>query len=290
MRVVVTGASGYVGEQVCRTLTQGGHEVVGISRHQPRAFSPEVRWKLGDARTMNLADAFQGCEAVVHLIGIIREIPAQQVTFDAMHVEVTQRVLNAIKEAEVPRLVHMSALGTKPGATSRYHQTKWRAEELVRQAALAATIMRPSLLFGGSPPFFGTLTDLARLPTVPVPGDGMTLFQPVSREDVAQFVLGVLTDQDSVGRTFEMAGPERFTLNQLIDLMARRLGRPKPPKMHLPLSLVGMISRLSSILPIPITPDQLAMLTEANVTDDTAWQRWVPHPRSLSDWVKTPDA
>lgn len=284
VKVVVTGASGYVGSAVVETLVAAGHQVKGIARHANPEASSSVRWALGDVRHMDLVEPLRGADAVVHLIGIIREIPEQGISFEAMHVGATERVLHAMHALGMTRLVHMSALGTRPRAVSQYHRTKWEAEQLVQTAGMDATILRPSLLFGGRPPFFHMLMQLARMPRVPVPGDGQTSFQPLGRGDVAALIAAALDDPALIGQTLEMGGPERYTLNQLFDAMGERVGRPHPPKIHLPLGLVGAVARLSRVLPVPITPDQLAMLTEPNITEDTRWHAWVPNPQPLSSW------
>ncbi len=284
MKVVVTGASGYVGTAVLQQLAASGHQIKAIARHRNPEAPAEARWVLGDIRDMDLVEPFKGADAVIHLIGIIREIRGERVTFELMHVGATQRVLAAMQVAGVGRLVHMSALGTRAHAESQYHRTKWEAEKLVAASDVYATIVRPSLMFGGHPPFFELLARLTRLPSVPVPGDGRTLFQPVARRDVADLMVRVLDDSAAFGLTMELGGPDRLTLNELFDFMARRGGRTKPAKLHLPLGLVGAAARLSAVLPIPITPDQLAMLTEPNITDDTRWHRWVAAPQNLASW------
>ena len=90
----------------------------------------------------------KGCEAVINLVGIIREFPARGITFSRLHVEATRNMLAAAKENGIRRYLQMSALGSRPGAVSGYHQSKYAAEELVVASGLDYTIFRPSLIFG----------------------------------------------------------------------------------------------------------------------------------------------
>ncbi|CAB1129916.1 NADH dehydrogenase [Candidatus Hydrogenisulfobacillus filiaventi] len=281
MRVVVFGGTGYVGSAVCRALVEQGHQPVAVARRGPVAAGAELA--AADARRDELAPLLAGADAAINLIGIIREEPAQGVTFETMHVAVARRVIAALQRAGVRRLLQMSALGTRPGARSRYHQTKWAAEEAVRASGLSWTIVRPSLLFGGGAPFFVMLQDqVRRLPVVPVPGDGRSRLQPVWREDVARLIALALPDPESVGQVYEVGGPRVYSLDELYDAVGRTVGRPRVPKLHLPLGPLMAAARLGERLPgFPVTVDQLWMLTEDNTTGDTRWHRLVPRPAPL---------
>ena len=283
MNVVVTGGSGYVGSAVLTALAEAGHQVKAIAR-RPGRTSASVQWVAGDIRDMDLLEPFQGADVVVHLIGIIKEIPRERVTFDIMHVDVTRRVIAAMQTLSIRRLIHMSALGTRANAISHYHRSKWQGEQVVHASpGIEATILRPSLIFGGDAPFFTLLSALSRLPVAPVPGDGLTRFQPVFRNDVSRMMVLTLQDGDAIGNTYELGGPDRFTLNELYDIMAKRQNRESPPKFHVPLGIIAPLAHMSTWVPIPLTPDQLSMLTEPNITEDTRWQRWIPHPYHLAD-------
>ena len=221
---------------------------------------------LGDIRDQaSVVAAARGSDAVVHLVGIIRERRGS--SFRQVHIEGTRTVVRACKEAGVARLVHMSALGARPRATSLYHQTKWEAEELVRRSGIAATIFRPSAIFGEGNSFLPELRRLVKWPVVPIIGSGIGLLQPIWIEDVASCCAGALGDPATIGKTYELGGPETFGFEQLVDIVAEA-ERVERPKVHLPVALARAAAALGRLLPnFPLTADQLKMLLEDNVCD-----------------------
>jgi len=284
MRVLILGGTGYVGAAIRAAYAQKGHQVTVVARHLIREISGVTSVAM-DVLTGDLTGILSGMDVVVNAIGIIREEPQDGITFEAMHVTLVERVLEAMAAVGVSRLLHLSALGTRPGAVSRYHQTKWRAEERIRQANGRWTIFRPSLVFGGHAPFFDLLAQLTRLPVAPLPGSGQTLFQPVYRQDIARFLVSVTEDDTTVGQTYELGGPKRYTLTDLYDAVARKARRHPPAKLPIPIPVMGVVASLSRWIPVPITPDQLTMLMEPNITDDRRWENWVgPLTPFEADW------
>jgi NADH dehydrogenase len=221
----------------------------------------------------SLGGALDGCDAVIHLVGIIREFPGRGITFKNIHVTATENILEACDEQGVQRFLHMSSNGTRERGTTAYHRTKWQAEELVRASGLDWTIFRPSLIFGRGSEFVKMLTELIRrVPVVPVIGDGQYRMQPVSVEQVAVSFVKALAMSESIGKTYHQGGSESYTYDAILDLTGKAMGRKQVTKVHQPLFMIKpMIKMLQGFEQFPITEGQLKMLIEGNVCDPDEW-------------------
>ena len=272
-QVFVTGATGFVGHAVVQRLCAAGHVVRCLVRHGSEADlrGHEAIARIeGDVVTrQGLEEGMAGCDTVIHLVGIIRERRGAGVTFERVHLDGTRHVLEAVARAGIRRYVHMSALGTRAGAASRYHQTKWAAEEAVRASGLEWTIFRPSIIYGRGDGFVSMLASMVRrLPAVPVIGSGRQRVQPVPVEQVAKGFVRALELPASVKQVYEVGGPQPVTILELLDLIGRALGRRHVTKIHVPVGVMSPIARVFHPLPgFPVTPDQLQMLGEDSVCD-----------------------
>ncbi len=230
-----------------------------------------MRSHLGDVtQASSLRGALGGVEAIIHLVGIISQVGPS--TFENVHVRGTQNVLAAAQEAGVRRFVQMSALGTRPNASSVYHLTKWAAEEAVRHGGLDYTIFRPSLIFGPRDQFVNLFAGISRFsPILPILGDGAARFQPVAVQAVAAAFTKSLTDGAALGQTFDLCGPDTLTFEEMLDEILAATGRRRV-KVHLPLGvarvqtalLEWLFSKLLHRAP-PLNRDQLIMLQEDNI-------------------------
>jgi len=276
-RVFITGGTGFVGRAVIQALRAEGYAVRCLVRRgsEPdlRGFGAIERVEGDVMARQTLDDGLAGCDAVVHLVGIIRERPAIGSTFERVHVQGTQNVLGAAAAAGVRRYLHMSALGTRAGARSRYHRTKWAAEEAVRSSPLPWTIFRPSIIYGPGDEFVTMLRGMIEgLPVVPVIGSGRQRLQPVPIAQVAQGFARALTLEATVKHTYDVGGPDAVSMVELLDMIAAALGRRRRLKVHVPIGLVRPVTQLLHRLPgYPLTPDQLLMLEEDNTCDPSAF-------------------
>jgi NADH dehydrogenase len=202
-----------------------------------------------------------------------------------MHVRATQNLLAAATKAGVRRFLHMSALGCGSEAITRYHRTKWEAQEAVSKSELAYTIFRPSVIFGLEDKFINLLADMVRrLPALPRFGQGR--IQPVWVEDVAACFAHALRDDATRGRAFDLCGPEVFTLDELMNLLCRKLGKHRR-RLGIPPWLMRMGAALMELLPNPpVTREQMAMLGEANTcSSNNIGEVFGISPRKLEDYL-----
>jgi NADH dehydrogenase len=272
-RVFVTGGTGFVGKQVVRALLAQGFLVRCLvrpgSEHDLKGFESIDRVPGDVLKPDGLAPSVEGCSALIHLVGIIRENHSRGITFERLHTQATRDMLALARAAGVKRYVQMSALGTRPDARSRYHRTKWEAEEAVRASDLDWTILRPSIIFGRGDAFVSMLGRMVkRLPVMPVLGDGRYRLQPIPVEQVAEGFARILRAPASVRQTYEAAGPASYAFVDLLDEIGRALGRPRVRKIHIPLGPVRAMTRVLDWLPFyPVSSDQIIMLEEESVTD-----------------------
>ena len=266
LTVLVTGGTGFVGTHLARRLVARGHRVRALSRRRgDRSLPTEVEWRAGDVtKPATLEGTARGCDAVVQLAGIAEERGGQ--TFRAVHVGGVRHVLSEAEGAGVERIVLMSAVGAREEG-SPFFRTKYAGERAAERSDLDHVIFRPSIVYGPGDRFTTQLAALLRrLPVFPIPGVGSLRLQPVSIEDVADALVQALERGDTVGRVYELGGPERLKFSKIVRVVAAALG-VRRPIVHLPgpvaAATLWLIERLG--LPAPVTPQQLDMFREASL-------------------------
>jgi len=269
--VFLTGGTGFIGRAILRALAARGEPVRVLVRpgHEGRLPAvPGLEARSGDVTdAASLTGAVAGCDAVVHLVGIIRE--TRGVSFQDVHVRGTENVLAEAARAGVKRFVHMSALGTRPGAATAYHRTKWAAEEAVRSSGLDFVIFRPAPVFGPGDQLFMYLASVLRwTPVMPVFGSGDYPMQPIHVDDVAEYFVRAVRQPGVGGQTFEIGGPDVFTYRDALKIIMQASHRRRP-MIRVPAGpLLGLLPLLEWLPGLPITHDQLVMLMEGSTCSD----------------------
>ena len=281
MRVAIIGGSGFVGGYIVDELLKQGHDVSALvrpgSEHKVR-HSAAVRIVSGSiASTASIEDLIAGCDAVIYCVGILREFPKKGITYESTQFDGVASTVDAALQNGVRRFLLMSANGVKiPG--TRYQETKKRAEDRVLASDLDATIFRPSVIFGdprGQMEFATQLfQDMVEKPIPAVgffsglsPVSGAIVMSPVQVEDVASAFVNSLTDDSTVGESYNLGGPEILSWTEMIRRIATATGRKKWI-IPLPIALMKLAATLFDWLPFfPVTKDQLTMLAEGNTAN-----------------------
>ena len=270
MQILVTGSTGFIGRRVIAQLLKHGHSVKALVRNRSRIPSDWGKNNIdiiyGDIMDVDSVRlACKNVDSIIHLVAVVREKgPA---TFKQINYLGTKNVINAAKIEGVKQFIHASAIGASANKSIPYLYSRWLAEQHIIENPISYSILRFSVAFGRGDEFFNTLAALTKISRiVPVAGSGKTLFQPISADDVARCLVASVLENRDIDSIIELGGPENYTYNELLDLIASTL-RIKIFKSHMPLN---MISRLAFVMDkilikAPVTPDQLKMLSIDNI-------------------------
>jgi len=274
MRKVATvfGGAGFIGRQVVQRLAREEWVVRVVTRDPLGARGMHTMGRVGQIAGLaadvtdetGVARAVEGAGVVVNCVGILHG------KFDAVQGEGPARIGRLAKAAGVERVVHISAIGANAASESSYARSKAAGEAGLLGAFPAATILRPSIVFGEDDAFFNRFAQIGSLlPFMPVIC-GETKFQPVHVGDVADAVMAALADPATMGKTYELGGPRVWTFRELLAFIVKETGR-KRPLVNIPLGLARIQAKLAELLPNPpLTQDQLILLQRDNVVSHDA--------------------
>ncbi len=288
-RIALLGGTGFVGTALAARLAADGHELRLLTRDPRRADHLRV---LPGARVLRadvhdeaaLRRALEGCDTVVNLVGILNEKGFSGRGFAEAHAELARKTVAAAVAAGATRLLHMRALGAAEDGPSFYLQSKGVAERHVRAAppALGWTILRPSVIFGAGDSFMNRFAGLLRLSRGVIPlARAEARFAPVWVGDVAEAFARALADRGTVGKSYDLCGPEVFTLGALVRLAGGFSGT-RAHVLPLPDWAARLQARVMDFVPgKPFSTDNYRSLTVDNISDDDGCARLGITPASL---------
>ena len=227
--ILVTGAAGFVGQRLLDRLAREGREVRALIR--PSHISPKLPPGLAvQAAISSLADerglraALVGVDTVFHLAGVDWTDPRDDMR--GITIDGTRNLLEACRDAGVKRLIFLSHLDADRAAAFPELKAKGIAEEFIRLAPIPYTIVRSALIFGPNDHFTVPLAQLMAFSprAFLMPGDGAELLQPIWLEDLVSCLGACLDDEETVGKTLEIGGPEHISFRQIAELVLQQTG------------------------------------------------------------------
>ncbi len=281
--ITIFGGSGFLGRHVVQTLARQQYRLRIAVRRPDLAGHLQPLGRVGQIHAVqanlrnraSVAAAVRGSDVVINLVGILFESGRQ--SFESVQARGAETVALAAA-AQDARMIHVSAIGADANSMAAYGRSKAEGERLVLAARPAATIFRPSIVFGPNDDFFNRFAGLARLsPVLPLIGGGHTRFQPVFAGDVADAIAKAVADDTRPGAVYELGGPEIFTFKELMEFVLatierRRVLAPLPFGLaKAQASLFEVFSRISGGFVRPaLTRDQVELLKYDNVVSDAA--------------------
>ena len=258
--ICVLGGSGFVGGHICHQLVARGYRITAPTRDRERAKSlitlptaDVVSADVHDPQT--LKQLFQGCDAVVNLVGVLHDGRGKG-SFEEAHVGLTRKVVDACRQAGVRRLLHMSALNADLQAPSAYLRSKAEGERIVRESGLDFTIFRPSVIFGREDRFLNLFAKLQRALPILFLGSPDARFQPVYALDVAAAYAESVNRLDAFGATYDLVGPHVYTLRELVRYVGEVTEHRRP--------VIGLGNGLSYLQALAMELLPMKLLTRDN--------------------------
>lgn len=274
-RATIFGGSGFLGRQIVQRLARQGTVVRVAVRDPEAALFLKPMGAVGQivpvpadvTRPDTVARWVEGADAVVNCVSLYVE--RGKTTFQKVHVDGGRNVAEAAKAAGVPKLIHVSGIGSLPDHPSKYARARAAGDKAVKEAFGDATFLNPSVMFGPGDSFFETLAEVAKLsPVMPVFGGGKSKLQPVYVGDVADAAMAAMTRADTAGKSFDLGGPKVYAYRALIEMLLEETNRHKPI-VSIPFWMAGIMAFFMGVLPNPpLTRDQLKLLREDNVVPD----------------------
>jgi uncharacterized protein YbjT (DUF2867 family) len=295
--ILITGATGFIGQQLVARLVAQGERPRCLVRDVQRAASvlPADDIELVQGATTQpttLAAAVAGVDTIVHAAFMTADRKQSAGNhYEETNVGGTSNLLLAAKAAGVTRVIEISGLGTKPAKSGSYMQGRYLSEKMLIESGLAWTIIRPSVLFGKGSPFIKGLVDLIKTsPVLPLLGGGKLKFQPIFVEDVVTVITKVLADPEHTnGKIFSIGGPDYYSFSHILDLLLQATHTFRP-KIYAPMPLVGIGAAVMEVVLAkpPLTKAAMALFSFDNITDLNSVERdFGFKPQSFKAYLET---
>jgi uncharacterized protein YbjT (DUF2867 family) len=286
LRILVVGATGFIGRRLVALFRADGHELfLGVRARTPPSCHFITIDFTRELDPQDLACRLAGIDIVVNAAGILRESPGQ--SFEAVHDRGARTLFAACVLAGVRKVIQVSALGADSAALSQYHRSKRAADDFLAGQAIRWVIVQPSLVFGEGGASARLFATLAALPVIPLPGMGTQEIQPIHIDDLGQAMLRLIGTDAYDGTRLPAVGPRAVTLRAWVRSLRAQMGLGTPRFVPIPLAWVRAAASLTARLPgSPLDRETLAMLERGNRGNAHAISSLLERsPRAIDDFI-----
>ncbi|MDO8989368.1 MAG: NAD(P)H-binding protein [Sideroxyarcus sp.] len=287
MKILICGATGFVGRHLTQVLRNAGHDVVRAVR-SPREAGDIAADFRNDTDRRAWLSRLQGIDAVVNAVGVLRDSPSNPM--QKLHAETPAALFAACAEAGIERVVHISALGVDRGLDVPYFTTRLAAERALRDLppSVRWLCLRPSVIYGEDGASARMFRNLSKLPVHVLPMDGVQTLQPVHINDMGAAIVNWLSTPDATSQTVEAVGAEATTLRGMLDSYREQLYRSPARHASMPACCVRMAARVGDYIPSsPLCGDTLAMLEAGNTAPVARFAELLGRaPRSYREFIE----
>ena len=295
MRILITGATGFIGSALVAALLKNGHQIVACvhragQHHLPAAVETERVDYMRDTDASVWRPRLIGIDLVINAVGILRE--TRGATFEALHHLAPQALFNACSSADVDRVIQISALGADDAATSRYHRSKKAADDALRATNLDWTIVQPSVVFGVDGASTQLFLRMASLPLTPLVGTGAQQMQPIHIDDLCELVVALITQACGIRQTIAAVGPQAVSMRDMLATYRRLMSMGPLRTLGTPLPIMRIAARVGDVMHAgALSTETLDMLLRGNTASARTINLILGHaPRALADFVPAQQA
>ncbi|HKY03088.1 MAG TPA: NAD(P)H-binding protein [Burkholderiales bacterium] len=278
MKILLCGASGFIGSHLYTALEAAGHVVVRAARRPPPSASNWIAVDYSrDHRPEDWLPRLHGIDVAINAIGILRE--SAEASFEDLHVRAPIALFEAARRAGVRKILQVSALGADDAARSAYHLSKKKADDFLATLPVAWTIVQPSLVYGPGGASAKLFNTLAALPLVPLPGCGTQQVQPIHIDDLCAAIVRCVQPGTCDGERIALVGPQALRLREWLFQLRQQMKLCSTRALYIPLWMMRLGARISEFFPrLLLDKENLAMLERGNIASSEAVTRLLNKP------------
>ena len=291
MKILVTGATGFIGAALIAGLLQNRHQVLAcVHRSSAKRLLPssvEIMTVdfMRDTDERTWLPRLVGIDVVINTVGILRE--TRGASFAEVHHLAPQSLFRACEIAGVKRVIQISALGADGQAVSHYHRSKKAADDALRACKLDWIIVQPSVVFGSDGASTRLFLRLASMLLIPLVGDGEQRMQPLHIDDLTALVIQLLERSCAIKQTIAAVGPTPVTMREMLSAYRKALNLGRARVIKTPLMLVRAVARVGDVIRAgALSTETLNMLLQGNTASAQAITAILGYaPRPLGDFL-----